>query len=132
MVEPRQAERPLSPHLQIYKPMLTMAMSITHRITGSALYFGIILLVWWLVSASTSEGYFNMVQNFYGTWIGLLLLFGFTWALVHHTIGGLRHLLWDTGRGFELKLVERMAQLNLAGSIVITLLLWIIGYGIKP
>jgi succinate dehydrogenase / fumarate reductase, cytochrome b subunit len=131
MIETKHVDRPLSPHLQIYKPMLTMAMSITHRVTGAALYFGVLLLVWWLVSAATSEGYFNHVQAFFHHWVGRLLLLGYTWALVHHTIGGLRHLLWDTGRGFDLRLLELMARANLAASIIITLLLWVIGYGVR-
>ena len=131
MAETKPGARPLSPHLQIYRPMLTMMMSILHRITGAALYFGIILLVWWLSAAATSDSYFDLVQGFFGHWFGRLVLFGFTWALVHHTLGGLRHLLWDTGRGFDLKMVEWMARANLAGSVVITLLLWIIGYGVR-
>ena len=132
MAETRPVARPLSPHLQIYRPMLTMMMSIMHRATGVALYFGVILLVWWFSAAAASDDYFNMVQGFFGHWFGKLVLFGFTWALVHHMLGGLRHLLWDTGRGFDLKTVEWMARANLAGSIVITILLWIIGYGVMP
>ena len=130
MANDKSAARPLSPHLQIYRPMLTMMMSIMHRITGIGLYFGIVLLVWWLTAASLSDGYFDFVQGFFGHWFGKLLLFGFTWALIHHALGGLRHLLWDTGRGFDLNLVEWLARANLAGSIVLTLLLWVIGYGV--
>ncbi|MDP1701201.1 MAG: succinate dehydrogenase, cytochrome b556 subunit [Aestuariivirga sp.] len=130
MANDKSAARPLSPHLQIYRPMLTMMMSIVHRITGMGLYFGIILLVWWLTAASISDGYFDLVQGFFGHWFGRLLLFGFTWALIHHALGGLRHLLWDTGRGFDLNLIEWLARANLAGSIVLTLLLWVIGYGV--
>ena len=132
MVERNLSSRPLSPHLQIYKPMLTMMMSIMHRITGVGLYFGIILLMWWLTAASISDSYFDFVQGFFGHWFGRLLLFGFTWALMHHALGGLRHLLWDTGRGFDLNVVEWLARANLAGSIILTLLLWIIGYGVMP
>ena len=132
MMEQKSSARPLSPHLQIYKPMLTMVMSIMHRITGVGLYFGIILLMWWLTAASISDSYFDFVQGFFGHWFGRLLLFGFTWALIHHALGGLRHLLWDTGRGFDLNMVEWLARANLAGSIVLTLLLWIIGYGVMP
>ena len=130
MANDKSAVRPLSPHLQIYKPMLTMMMSIMHRITGMGLYFGIILLAWWLTAASISDSYFDFVQGFFGHWFGRLMLFGFTWALIHHALGGLRHLLWDTGRGFDLNVVEWLARANLAGSIILTLLLWIIGYGV--
>ena len=130
MANDKSAARPLSPHLQIYRPMLTMMMSIMHRITGLGLYFGIVLLVWWLTAASISDGYFDFVQGFFGHWFGRLVLFGFTWALIHHALGGLRHLLWDTGRGFDLNLIEWLARANLAGSIVLTILLWVVGYGV--
>jgi succinate dehydrogenase / fumarate reductase cytochrome b subunit len=132
MMEQKSSARPLSPHLQIYKPMLTTVMSIMHRITGVGLYFGIILLMWWLTAASISDSYFDFAQGFFGHWFGRFLLFGFTWALIHHALGGLRHLLWDTGRGFDLNVVEWLARANLAGSIILTLLLWIIGYGVMP
>jgi succinate dehydrogenase / fumarate reductase, cytochrome b subunit len=130
MNKPNTNSRPLSPHLQIYRPMLTMIMSIMHRITGVALYFGMILLVWWLTAAAVSDSYFNMVQGFFAHWFGRLVLFGFTWALLHHALGGLRHFLWDTGRGFDLKQVEWLARGNLVGGFVLTLVLWMIGYGV--
>jgi succinate dehydrogenase / fumarate reductase cytochrome b subunit len=130
MSESRNAGRPLSPHLQIYKRTLTMMMSIVHRVTGAALYAGTLLLVWWLSAAATSEAYFAMVQAVIGSWIGQLVLFGFTWALVHHTAGGIRHLIWDTGRGFDLPTAEASARITLASSIIITILLWVLGYGV--
>jgi succinate dehydrogenase / fumarate reductase cytochrome b subunit len=132
MADTKPAERPLSPHLQIYRPMLTMMMSILHRITGIALYGGSILLVWWFLAAAQSDAYFDLVQSFFGHWFGRLLLFGFTWALIHHAIGGLRHFVWDLGRGFKLTTVEWMARASLAGSIILTVLLWVIAYGVMP
>lgn len=129
MTDSKRAARPLSPHLQIYRPMLTMMMSIFHRATGIALYAGAVLLVWWLSAAAISDAYFAEVQGFFGHWFGRLVLFGFTWALLHHALGGLRHLLWDTGRGFDLPVVELMAKANLGLSIALTILLWIVGYG---
>ncbi len=129
MANNKPVARPLSPHLQIYTPMLTMMMSIMHRITGIALYFGIVLLVWWLTAAASSDSYFDMVQGFFFHWFGRLVLFGFTWALLHHALGGLRHFMWDTGRGFDLKVVEWLARANLVGGLVLTVLLWVIGYG---
>jgi succinate dehydrogenase / fumarate reductase, cytochrome b subunit len=131
MADSRPQARPLSPHLQIYKPMLSMMMSIMHRITGVALYFGIILFVWWLSAAAHSDAYFMLVQSFFSHWFGRLVMFGFTWALIHHALGGLRHFLWDTGRGFELNKVEWLVRANLIGSIVLTVLLWVIAYGVK-
>jgi succinate dehydrogenase / fumarate reductase, cytochrome b subunit len=132
MSETKPASRPLSPHLQIYRPMLTMMMSIMHRITGAALYCGVILLVWWLTAAATSDSAFDFAQGFFGHWFGRLILFGLTWALIHHALGGLRHLLWDTGRGFDLRMIEWLARANLAGSIILTVLLWIVGLGMMP
>ena len=125
MAESHSDPRPLSPHLQIYRPMLTMMMSIMHRITGVGLYFGIILLIWWLTAASISADYFVLTQSIFGHWLSKLVLFGFTWALLHHMLGGLRHLLWDTGHGFKLTTVEWLARLNISLSILLTLALWI-------
>lgn len=125
MAETHTDKRPLSPHLQIYRPMLTMVMSIVHRITGCALYFGIILLVWWLIAGAISAEYFAMTQAVFGHWLSKIILFGFTWALLHHMLGGLRHLVWDTGHGFKLPTVEFMARANVVLSIVLTLALWI-------
>ncbi len=124
-------ERPLSPHLQVYRPMLTMMMSIVHRITGAGLYFGMAGFVWWLLAASHSAGYFDFVQGFIGSWFGRLVLLGFTWALIHHALGGLRHLVWDTGHGFGLKLIEVLAKANLIGSLALTLLIWIVAYAVR-
>lgn len=107
-----------------------MTMSIVHRITGIALYAGTLLLVWWLSAAATSEAYFAFVQAVFGSWIGQLLLFGFTWSLVHHTVGGIRHLIWDMGHGFDLPSVEAGARISLAASIVITIALWVFAYGV--
>ena len=123
---PVRAERPLSPHLQIYRPMLTMMMSIVHRATGTALYFGTGLLAWWLMAASGPNGYAKF-QWFTGSWIGEIILFGYTWALIHHMLGGIRHLIWDVGRGFGPSEREWLAAATLIGSIAITIVLWVIG-----
>jgi succinate dehydrogenase / fumarate reductase cytochrome b subunit len=122
------AQRPLSPHLQIYKPMLTMVMSIVHRITGFGLYFGMLLLAWWLIAAASGPNAYAKIEWFMGTFIGRLVLFGYTWALIHHMLGGIRHLIWDTGRGLGPAEREWLAAVNLVGSIALTLVLWIVGY----
>ncbi|CAN7236083.1 succinate dehydrogenase, cytochrome b556 subunit [Phyllobacterium sp. LjRoot231] len=124
------ANRPLSPHLQIYKPIPTMVMSIVHRITGSALYVGTLLVAWWLIAAATNEEYFNFVSAIYGSWIGLLVLLGYTWALIHHMIGGIRHLIWDTGRGLEKDTTTKMAWGSLILSVALTILVWIAAFTI--
>jgi succinate dehydrogenase / fumarate reductase cytochrome b subunit len=123
--------RPLSPHLSIYRPPITMTMSIVHRITGGALYFGTLLVVWWLIAAATSESYFDFVNAIYGSWFGRLVLFGYTWALVHHMLGGIRHLIWDTGAALEKHTASRIAWATLAGSVVLTVLIWIAGYAAR-
>jgi len=120
--------RPLSPHLTIYRPPITMTMSIVHRITGAALYFGTLLFAWWLIAASVSESYFEFVNGIYGSWLGRLVLFGYTWALIHHMLGGIRHLVWDTGAGLEKDTASKIAWATLAGSVVLTLAIWIAGY----
>ena len=120
--------RPLSPHLQIYRPMLTMLMSIAHRITGAALYFGMALLAWWLLAAASGPNAYAVFTWFLGTVIGKLILFGYTWALIHHMLGGIRHLIWDTLHGFEPAERERLALATIVGSIALTLLIWVAGY----
>ncbi|TPJ67460.1 succinate dehydrogenase, cytochrome b556 subunit [Mesorhizobium sp. B2-7-1] len=121
-------ERPLSPHLTVYRPPITMTMSIIHRITGGALYFGTLLVAAWLIAASSSQAAFDWVDWAFGSWLGRLVLFGYTWALMHHMLGGLRHLVWDTGAGLEKHTASKIAWATLAGSIVLTLLIWIAGY----
>ncbi|HPG89253.1 MAG TPA: succinate dehydrogenase, cytochrome b556 subunit [Hyphomicrobium sp.] len=116
--------RPLSPHLQIYKPLINMVMSIVHRITGAALYFGSALLAWWLISAATSPEYFNYVSSWFETWPGKLIMIGYTWALLHHMIGGLRHFLWDTGRGYDLETIDLLSWGSIVVSLAATLVIW--------
>ncbi len=108
-----------------------MLMSIVHRITGVALYAGTLLLVWWLTAAATSDQYFDMVQAVFGSILGKLVLFGFTWALIHHTLGGIRHIVWDVGHGFDLKDVEQSAKLTLAASIILTIVIWAYALGVS-
>jgi len=120
--------RPLSPHLQIYRPTLTMMMSIVHRVTGAALYYGMLLLAWWLIAAASGPNAYATFEAFIGSLIGRLILFGYTWALIHHALGGIRHLIWDTVHGLEPAERELLTLATLVGSIVFTLLLWGVGY----
>jgi succinate dehydrogenase / fumarate reductase cytochrome b subunit len=126
-----KTKRPLSPHLQIYKPMLTMTMSIVHRLTGVALFFATVLLAWWLIAAAAGPAYFDFVEGILTSFIGRLVLFGCTWALIHHTLGGLKHLLWDTGRGFDLHMIEKFAKASIIASIVLTFAVWAIAYAVR-
>lgn len=123
--------RPLSPHLQVYKLIPTMVMSIVHRITGGALYFGTLLVVWWLVAAASGEAYFEWANWFMGTAIGRLILFGYTWALIHHMLGGLRHFMWDLGYGFEKHFTTKLVKVSTVVSICLTVLVWVIGLLIR-
>jgi succinate dehydrogenase / fumarate reductase, cytochrome b subunit len=120
--------RPLSPHLQIYKPVVNMVMSIVHRITGAALYFGTLLLAWWLIAAAVGPSYFDYVNSWFGTVIGKLVLFGYTWALIHHALGGIRHFIWDFGRGYDLETVDKLSWWSIYGSVALTLAVW--GYAL--
>jgi len=111
--------------------MLTMMMSIVHRVTGVALYFGTLLLMIWLTAAATSPDAFDTVNGLYGSWLGLLVLVGCSWALIHHAIGGIRHFIWDTGAGFGSEARELLARITIGGSLTLTLLLWIIIWAVK-
>ncbi|MCQ0988415.1 succinate dehydrogenase, cytochrome b556 subunit [Jiella marina] len=120
-----KSARPLSPHLSIYKFRPTMAMSIVHRITGGALYVGTILLVWWLVAASSGPDAFSSASWFFGSFLGQLILFGYSWALIHHMLGGIRHFAWDMGYADSRETSTKLAQATLIGSITLTVLLWL-------
>ena len=117
--------RPLSPHLQIYTPLVNMMMSIVHRITGAALYVGTLLLAWWLLAAATGPEQFALASGFFASPLGMLLLLGYTWAFMHHLLGGVRHLIWDTGRGFNLATVDVLCWMTLVGSVVLTAAIWL-------
>ena len=117
-------QRPLSPHIQIYSPLINMVMSIVHRITGAALYFGTLILAWWLIAAASGPDYFKFVSGLFGTWPGKLVLIGYTWAFLHHMLGGLRHFIWDTGRGYELATIDQLSWGSLLLSLIATGLIW--------
>ncbi len=125
--EGKLVRRPLSPHLQVYRPQITTLTSIMHRATGVALAVGTLLMTWWLVAAASSDAAFATVQYFIGSPIGLLLLFGWTLALVYHLLNGVRHLAWDAGYGFEAPLYRTTGLGVLIGSVAVTVLLWVVG-----
>jgi succinate dehydrogenase / fumarate reductase cytochrome b subunit len=120
-------ERPVSPHLQIYRWPLPMMMSILHRMTGVCLYVGTLLLAWWLIAAGEGPNAFAKVSAFLGSWFGRVMLFGYTWALLHHMLGGIRHLIWDTGHGFGPER-DSLAVMTAVGSVGLTVLLWGVGF----
>jgi len=122
------SNRPLSPHLQVYRlPMLAM-LSIIHRITGVALAVGTLLLTWWLVAAASGPDAFATAQGFIGSFIGRLLLFGWTLALFYHLCNGIRHLFWDAGHGFTIATAQRSGAIVLIAATVLSLICWGAGY----
>jgi len=123
-------ERPISPHLQIYRWQITMVMSILHRITGIALGVGTIVLVYWLVAAAAGPKYFNTAQAIMGSIPGRIVLFGFTACLVYHLLNGIRHLAWDTGAGMEIPQFYRSGWLVAVLTVFLTLAIWIAGYAV--
>jgi len=128
MAEAKQpVERPLSPHLSIYKPLINMVMSILHRLTGAALYFGTLLLAAWLIATAMGEVQFSYVNALFAHPLGQLVLFGYTWALAHHMLGGIRHLIWDTGRGLQIWQVNTLSWLTILCSISLTVAIWAVG-----
>lgn len=123
--------RPLSPHLQVYDMLqITALLSILHRITGVVLGMGLLLLIWWLVALASGPEYYNYVMGIAGSWIGRLVLLGFTWALFYHLCNGLRHLYWDAGWGFEIPSVYRSGWMVVIFSAGLTVLAWIAAYGL--
>ena len=117
-------ERPISPHLQVYKPQITSVLSIFHRITGVALTFGLILSVAWIFTLSLGEEYFEYFSLFIKSWFGLLILFVFTFALNYHFCNGIRHLFWDAGYGYEIETVHKSGLAVLGVSFSLTTLIW--------
>src|SRR5579871_4799492 len=121
-------DRPISPHLQIYKPQLTSVLSILHRFTGMGLVVGAAVLVAWLIAAAHGAGAFDSAQAIAGAWYGRLLLFLWAFALFYHLCNGIRHLAWDTGHGLDLKSVYLSGWIVLVASLALTLISFIAGY----
>lgn len=124
----KSVARPLSPHLQIYRWQLTSVLSILHRATGVALSLGTLLLVWWLVAAASGPTAYEAAIGFIGSWLGILLMLGWSWALFYHLCNGIRHLIWDTGRGLDLATTYQSGWAVVGASAGLTLLAWIIGF----
>lgn len=105
-----------------------MAMSIVHRVTGIALYVGTLLLAWWLIATASGPGAYANIQGFTSSWIGRVIVFGYTWALMHHMFSGIRHFAWDLGYGFKSTERESLTLAALIAGIVATVLIWIVAY----
>ena len=126
-----QADRPLSPHLQIYRPQLTSVLSILHRLTGVALALGTGLLVWWLAAAAAEPEAFAVATGFLGSIFGRLVLLGWSFALFYHLCNGIRHLFWDAGLGYEITTVNRSGWLVLVASLALTVIAWLAAYAAR-
>ena len=122
MADVNRGNRPLSPHLTIYRPQLTSMTSIFVRLTGNALIVAAILVVWWLLAAATSAEAFARADAVITSFFGDLVMFLSLWALWYHALGGLRHLVWDTGRGLEVETAEKLGLGMIGGSVVLTIL----------
>jgi len=122
MADVNQGNRPLSPHLTIYRPQMTSISSIFTRITGNALLIAALLIVWWFLAASTSPEYFDIANSVITSWFGDLVMVLSLWALWYHTLAGIRHLIWDTGRGLDVDTAEKMGWAAFGGSAVLTIL----------
>jgi succinate dehydrogenase / fumarate reductase cytochrome b subunit len=126
------AQRPLSPHLQVYRWQITMAMSIVHRATGIVLSGGAVVLVFWLLALASGPDAFETAQAIAGSWFGYLCLFAWTFSLFYHLANGIRHLVWDMGYGFEIKQFYASGWITLLASIGLTALAWVAGlYGLR-
>lgn len=122
-----QNERPLSPHLTIYRPQLTSVLSILHRLTGISLSLGTVMLAFWLVTAAAGEGPYRAAQWFFDSWLGWALLVCWSFCLFYHLSNGIRHLFWDMGKGFALTAAYRSGYLVVASAVALTALAWAIG-----
>ena len=121
-------DRPLSPHLQVYRPQITSVLSIAHRATGIVLAAGLLPLLWWLAAAASGPDAFGAAQAAAGSFLGRLFLFGWTFALFYHLCNGIRHLFWDMGRGFELPTVSLTGWLAVGAAGLLTVLAWVLAY----
>ena len=120
------SKRPLSPHVQIYRLQLSWVPSIVNRMTGVANAVGLLLLSWGLVALASGPDAYAGFHGFIGSWLGMLMLFGWTWSICYHALNGIRHLVWDTGIGFEIEIMDRSAMAVIGGSVVLTVLIWIV------
>ncbi|RBI72342.1 succinate dehydrogenase, cytochrome b556 subunit [Roseovarius sp. TE539] len=122
MADVNRGNRPLSPHLTIYRPQMTSISSILTRITGNALIVAALLIVWWLLAAATSEAYFATADAVLTSWFGDIVMTLSLWAVWYHYLAGLRHLLWDSGRGLELATAEKLGWVCVIGSVILTVI----------
>ncbi len=125
-----QKPRPLSPHLQIYKPQISSVLSIFHRMTGIALCFGLFIVAWWVIAAASGPDRYAQFHTYAGSIVGQTVLLGWAWALMYHTLAGIRHLFWDAGYGFSIPAFTRSGWAVVIGSFALTGLIALCAYGV--
>ncbi len=121
-------QRPLSPHLQVYRPQMTSALSIFFRLAGIMTSLGVVLMVWWLVAGATGADYYATFADLLGSVVGRFVLFGWTLALIYHLCNGVRHLFWDAGYGLEREAIQPTAVAVLVATVLLTLGMWALAY----
>ena len=131
MADVNRGDRPLSPHLMIYRPLYQMLLSITHRITGVGLSLGLLLVTWWFFALAIGEDYFEIADGVMNSVVGALILIASLWALMFHLCNGIRHLFWDGGYGFELKTAWRSGLAVIFGSIILTIVVVVLSMGVR-
>ena len=122
MPDVNRGNRPLSPHLRIYRPQITSITSIFTRITGNMLLVAALMVLVWFVGLAMGAQAYDTIDNVITSWFGLLVLWGSVWALWYHFLAGIRHLIWDSGRGLDLPTAQRLGWMAIIGSFVLTLL----------
>lgn len=122
MADVNRGNRPLSPHLSIYRPQLTSMTSILTRITGNALLISALLVVWWFLAAATSPAYFALVDGFLTSWLGSVIMMLSLWGLWYHTLAGVRHLIWDNAVGLDIETAEKLGWAVIGGSVLLTVI----------
>ncbi len=125
MKKKQRSPRPLAPDLQTYRPILTMTMSIVHRATGIALYIGFIGMAAWLAALAAGPRPYEVMRQVLGSWAGLPILIAFTWAILHHAFGGIRHLIWDLSIAHTYPWREYLTRATLVASLLCASLFWI-------
>lgn len=129
MADANRGNRPLSPHLQIYRMQITSVLSILHRLTGAGMALTAVLIVWWFIAAASSPGYFALVDGILTSWFGLAVMSVSVWALWYHLLNGIRHLVWDMGHGFDLTRVTQSGWAVVAGSVGLTVVTLLVAGG---
>jgi len=130
--EPTIKPRPTSPHLSIYRWQISMSLSILHRLTGTALAFGLVFLTWWVFAVLCGPVAYETFLDFTRSIVGRVFLIGWSWSLMYHMLNGIRHLFWDMGKGFEIPTMTQSGIMVVLGSFILTALIWLLAFTTTP